>query len=101
MTVDTPLPDDVADDDSDAISYVRDVDETPSRSVVAAVAAVTGADPRRMDPLAGVIDPDALDELVGPDAATRANARVTFRFSGCLVTVHGDGRTVVSPPETD
>jgi hypothetical protein len=97
VTVDRPLPD----DDSDAITYVRDADERPSRSVVAAVAAVTGADPRWMSPLAESIDPDALDELFERRPATHENARVTFRFGGCLVTVHGDGRTVVSPPETD
>ena len=100
MSGDTYPPDDVAAVDSDAITHTRDADESPSQSVVTAVAAVTGSNPRRMDPLAEVVDPDALDELFEPRSATRATARVTFRFDGCLVTVHGDGRTVVSPPET-
>jgi hypothetical protein len=101
MSGDTHPLNDVTDGDSEAITYTRDAEETPSRSVVAAVAAVTGSDPRRMDPLVEAVDPEALDDLVEPRSATRANARVTFQFNGCLVTVHGDGRTVVSPPETD
>lgn len=85
---------------SDPVTYVRDPDEPPSRSVIRAVAAVNGTDPVQMRPLYDAIDPDALDRMFDeapgrphplPDGA------VSFRFNDCDVTVYGDGRTVVSP----
>lgn len=76
----------------------------PSRSVVEAVAEATGRDATSLQPLYDVVDPDALDELLDP-AGYRSNdlqwGRVTFRYEGCHVAVHADGRTVVLPPETD
>jgi len=72
--------------------------ETPVASVVEAVAAVTGTPPASLSPLYDAIDPDALNRLVAPGRGTPStDSRVSFRFEGCMVTVHGDGRTVVSP----
>jgi len=101
MSVDRrPLPDGFGDTGPETVTYERDPDELPARSVVRAVAATVGADPRRMRPLSDAVDTDALNQLFDSVSADRPTARVTFRFNGCTVAVHGDGRTVVSPPET-
>jgi len=79
-------------------------DGTPSWSVVETVAAATGADPRSMRPLYEVVDPDALDRVVGQKSGSdrwSLDGCVTFRFEGCEVAVDTDGRTVVSPPDAD
>jgi hypothetical protein len=78
--------------------------ESPSMRVIEAVSEAIDEDPRRMDPLYESIDPDALDRLFEPvSAGTRQSStgRVTFHFEGCEVTVHADGRTVVTPPDAD
>jgi hypothetical protein len=92
--------DGVADTGSETITYDREPDELPARSVVRAVAATIGVDPRRMRPLSDVVDPDALNQLFEPASEDRPTDRVTFRFNGCTVTVYEDDRTVVSPPKT-
>lgn len=72
---------------------------SPAESVIEAVAAVTGTDPRRLTPLYDVIDPEALDALfLADDSQPRESigGTVTFQFEGCEVTVHADGRTVVA-----
>jgi len=94
-------PDGVADTGPETVTYEREPDERPTRSVVRAVAATVGADPRQMGPLSDAIDPDALNELFDSVPGNRPPTRVTFGFNGCTVAVYGDGRTVVSPPETD
>jgi len=83
----------------------REGDEAPSESVIRAVSEATGTDPLQMPRLGDVVDPDALDALFLADSSWTDDSRdstpagtVTFRFSGCDVTVHADGRTVVSPP---
>lgn len=96
-----PRPDGFDDSDPGTVTYERDTDERPSRSVVRAVSAAIGRDPAKMDPLCDAVDPDALNGLVEPAAGERVNARVTFRFNECTVAVYGDGRTVVSPPDVD
>lgn len=62
-------------------------DRTPSVAVVSAVADVTGRSPLEMDPLADAIDPDALDGLVGSNAAGDAATTVTFEYCGCRVSL--------------
>lgn len=89
--------------DSAAVTTIRDQGESASRSVIEAVAAATGADPTTMPPLYDAIDPDALDSAL--DSLSRGTRQsregsISFRFNGCCVTVHADGRTVVSPPES-
>jgi len=73
-----------------------------STSVVLAVAEVLGVDQRTIDPpLAHVIDPDALDDLVRPLDATGRSPDVEVRFglAGCRVVVQGDGHITVVPQE--
>jgi len=102
MSVDGgPRSDEFDDSGQETITYERDTHELPSRSVVRAVAATTGRDPAKMNPLCDAVDPDALNGLVQPASEERANARVTFQFNGCTVAVYGDGRTVVSTSGID
>lgn len=71
-----------------------------STSVVLAVAEVLDVDQRAIDPpLAHVIDPDALDHLVGPLDETGRTPDVEIRFglAGCRVVVQGDGHITVVP----
>lgn len=87
--------------DPDPVIHNRGGDESPSESVVDAVSEATGTDPLQMPRLGDVIDPDALDALFLADSAWAESAgdgggKVSFRFDGCDVTVHADGRTVVS-----
>ena len=91
--------------DPDPVVRSREADESPSESVIRAVSEATGTDPLQMPRLGDVIDPDALDALFLADSAWTGADRdsegtVAFRFGGCDVTVHADGRTVVSrtPP---
>ena len=84
----------------DSTRSVRHRDgERPSQSVVELVSEVTETDTCALSPLFEVIDPDALDELFdrgsNPDRRPRSGY-VKFQFDGCDVTVHADGRTVVS-----
>lgn len=87
---------------SDPVTYERDPDEPPSRSVIRAVAAVNGTDPTRLPPLYGAVDPDALDRLFDPAPGhpePRPDCVVSFRYDDFAVTVSGDGRIVVSPAD--
>ncbi|WP_336036050.1 HalOD1 output domain-containing protein [Halobacterium yunchengense] len=69
-----------------------------SEGVVEAVAAATGEDPASMPSLYEVLDPDALDALFRPGSAPSppGTGRVSFRYNGCDVTVHADGRVLVA-----
>lgn len=85
-------------------TYRRDPGEVPSESVVRVVAAVTGDEPIRMEPLYEAIDPDALDQVfdsTGADSEVESATRVSFRYQGCAVAVYGDGRVVVSRFDPD
>jgi hypothetical protein len=83
-----------------------DVDSVP-RVVVEVVAAVVGRDPDAMDPLHSVADPEALAAIVGPsdggtddgdgDGDGGGDARLSFWYEGCLVTVATDGVVAVQP----
>lgn len=79
-------------------------DSRPSWSVVEAVAEATGRDATALRPLYDVVDADALDALLDPASYRSSDlrwGRVSFRYEGCDVAVHADGRVVVLPPETD
>jgi hypothetical protein len=88
----------------DPVTRSREVDESPSESVIRAVSEATGTDPLQLPRLGEVVDPDALDALFLSDSQWIDDSRgtetgtVNFRFSGCEVTVYADGRTVVSRP---
>jgi len=81
-------------------TYDRDAGEQPSEAVVAAVAEATDRDKTDLRPLFERVDPDALDRLFAPtagDAGRASNGRVRFRFEGCDVSIHADGRAVATP----
>ncbi|WP_135819614.1 HalOD1 output domain-containing protein [Halostella litorea] len=72
---------------------------TAVHSVVEAVAAATDSEPTAMEPLYETLDPHALDWLCGRGGErgrTSPGTVVSFRFEGCAVSVHADGRAVVS-----
>ncbi len=98
------IPTEEGTDRRSTTTYRRDPEESPAEGVVSVVAAVTGADPTRMEPLYEAIDPDALDRVfdsTGGDPGESPGTRVRFRYRGCVVTVHGDGRIVVSRIDPD
>lgn len=68
-------------------------DETVCFAVVDAVSAVTVTDPLDLEPLAAVVDTDALDTLFGSlaDRAAECNVHLSFRYAGCDVTIEPDG----------
>lgn len=72
-------------------------DEPVSVAVVRAVSAVGGREPGSLEPLAGVLDTDALDALFDArhGGEPRTGGRLSFVFSGCRVTVdNGEYLTV-------
>lgn len=71
---------------------VFDAGEQPiAEAVIEATAAATDTDPLDMEPLFGVVDPDALETLVaGP--ANGDSVSVSFEFEGRQVTVQRGGR---------
>ncbi|MDS0477867.1 HalOD1 output domain-containing protein [Natrinema sp. 1APR25-10V2] len=60
---------------------------SPSSTVVMGVAERERTSPLEIEPLYETIDPDALDRLFPNDGSVR----ITFEYSGYLVTVHGNG----------
>lgn len=86
------------DDETCTARYDWDDADTPSSSIVRAVAAVRGTDPTAMRPLYEVVDTNAVDQLF--DRRPRARPeRLSVTYEGCAVTVYGDGRVVVAPPD--
>jgi hypothetical protein len=64
----------------------------PSIAVIEAIAFVTNQDPLDIDPVADVIDPDAMDRLLsGDDSMT-----ISFVFEEYDVEVAGSGEIVIS-----
>lgn len=78
-------------------SGTDDNDTSPERAslrVLYAVAASRGVDPTELrTDLYSVIDPEALDRLVGMESTTLES--VSFEFEGHDVTVRGDGQVLV------
>ncbi|WP_327051415.1 HalOD1 output domain-containing protein [Halomicrococcus gelatinilyticus] len=68
-------------------------DERTSEAVVQAVAAATGEDPTRIDPLYESINPDALNELFQFDGSGRPqpDTAVQFDYAGFSVVVRETG----------
>ncbi|WP_276271025.1 HalOD1 output domain-containing protein [Haloarcula litorea] len=86
-----------------SLPYHYDLDrhERLSDGVVAAVAAVVGADPTAvpepdgLTPLYDAVDPEALDALFSPGT----DGHVTFRYHGYEVTAYADERVIVRPAD--
>lgn len=72
-------------------------DTSPSAAVIETVAVASDREPTRLPPLYGVIDPDALDALRGPESSVRGagTVQLTFPYAGHEVTVRSDGEVVV------
>ena len=74
-------------------------------SVVSAVARAVDTDPLRLEPLATVVDPDALERLVaggddGDESEGRADGgAVSFTMAGCRVVVDAGGDIAVTCPD--
>lgn len=86
------------------VQQLRAGDIRPSYSVVETVSEATGRVLEDLQPLYDVIDPDALDEIFirsGDQDSHLPSDRVSFKYEGCDVTIHADGRTVVSPLATE
>jgi len=72
--------------------------ESPSMRVVEAVAEREGEPPETLSPpLYEVIDPDALDELIG---SRSSDLNVTFEYANYFVQVKGNGTVSVTTSET-
>lgn len=79
-------------------------DEPPSQQIIELVgeesgtALVPGADTgpeQTLPPLHSVVDPDALDTLVGSSTNSPAGTRVEFSYHGYTVTVYTDRPTPI------
>jgi hypothetical protein len=71
----------------------------PSAAVIEAVAEYNGVNPIDLEqPLFDVIDPDALDALVGNDKSGPAlsDTAIQFTYNDCRVHVSGEGSVDVS-----
>lgn len=67
-------------------------------SVIAAIAALTGTPPAKLQPLYETIDPDALERVLesASDPCRRSTLSISFPYEGCEVTIRADGRLDVS-----
>ncbi|WP_162224183.1 HalOD1 output domain-containing protein [Halorussus salinus] len=76
-----------------SFTYELHTDQTPSEGVVAAVSTASGIDPATMEPLAGTIDPDAVDAMFADhyDGTPRGTGHVQFAYAGYEVVVSSDG----------
>lgn len=74
--------------------------ESTTQAVVFAVARERGVDPTALEPLASVVDPDALDALFPRHASTdvRGPDAIEFTYGGYDVVVTRDGRIELSEP---
>lgn len=76
--------------------------EPPSTRVIYAVSEATGSTPAEMRPLYEVIEPDALDDIVGAEARTKGNraaSAVSFRYEGCTITFDPQGALRLAVPD--
>lgn len=71
----------------------HDTEHVPSETLVSAVAERKGVDPIELEPLYSVVDPDALDTIVGSGGES---VELSFDYAGYRVTVEPDGVTVES-----
>lgn len=67
--------------------------DSPSLRVVDALADLTDTDPLELDPMYDVVDPEALDQLVRPDA--NGDVSVQFTYDDHAVEVRSDGTVTV------
>jgi hypothetical protein len=68
-------------------------------AVVGTVSTVTGREPTEMQPLAEVVDSEALGMLFATPGPGGESSHVQFEYENCLVRVSGDGTVAVTPVE--
>ncbi|WP_247728294.1 HalOD1 output domain-containing protein [Halovivax limisalsi] len=85
----------------DAFHTIVDVGGTNDPVVtelVSAVAAVTGTNVTRLEPITKTVDPDALERFVAHwqrGSRNRPPATLAFEYEGCTIEVRADGRLTV------
>lgn len=62
-------------------------------TIIEAVASLTKSDPLDLEPLAAVVDPDALDRLFA--SRVPGHFQVDFNYAGCDVTAASSGDVIV------
>lgn len=72
-----------------------------SHVVIESVAEATDTDPFRLPPLHDAVDPEALNRLFATSGhgGLSTDGHVTFRYHGCVVTVHASGQAIVEPAD--
>lgn len=70
---------------------------TPSTAVIEMVAIAVDREPTELEPMYEVIDPEALDSIVGQNGEypARKNTTVAFTLNDHDITVRSDGTVVV------
>ena len=103
MMTDSPIDfdDEVRYDDRRGTYHVtldRSRNDTPSVSIVLAIATIEGVDPTDLTPLDHHVDTDALDALFGSgdDRPTSLEGTLSFEYEGYQVTM-GEGEIVIDP----
>lgn len=81
------------------MEYDIEMDEAVSTAVVQAVSAIENRDPASLQPLANVVNTDALDTLFAPraDGTARTGGRISFVYSDCRLTVDNNEYLTVQP----
>ncbi|EFW90651.1 hypothetical protein ZOD2009_18195 [Haladaptatus paucihalophilus DX253] len=83
-------------DDTEEIVEVRRYDWTsvaPSIAVAEVISDVKNSDANELAPLYEHIDPEAIDQIIDPEIASRFDTlnRVSFTYDDCRVTVRSNG----------
>lgn len=73
-------------------------DVKPSSAVVLAVSEVRNTDPSELDPLFGVIDPEALDQLF--ESKETPTGTIEFEYDDFEVSVRKSGEIYLTPRNT-
>ena len=82
---------------SDIFQYSLTPDESVSLAIPRAVAAVIGVRPTDLDPLATVIDPDALECLFNlqKKASVQGVTELTFHYNDCEIIINNTGQILI------
>lgn len=69
-----------------------------TQRVIETVTETIDTDPAKLDPLYETIDPDALEQVFRGSERGEGdrNARITFAYAGCEVTVYGNSEVEVT-----
>lgn len=101
----SPTEEDSDDGDRYSFRYSSGELNQPTAAIIEAVSWIEGVDAAALDPLAEVVDPDALNELFGRQAGrqlfrrsasepTPEDLEVVFEYAGYVVTVESELITV-------